>query len=140
MTSAIEPFRIAVAQRELAELRARLDAARWPDEEPDPAATPLVLTHGWPGSFLEFEQTLAPLAEPAAHGGTAGDAFHVVVPSLPGYAFSGRPATRRWAQRRFTSIVHWSEPGRGGHFGAWEQPELFVRDIRATVRAARGLA
>ena len=295
---------------------------------PDPAATPLILTHGWPGSFLEFEQTLAPLAEPAAHGDTGGDAFHVVVPSLPGYAFSERPTTtgwdihriagawcelmdrlgyrrflaagsdwgtsistsialrhperllalhlvpplaapdrdaddltsaersalrdldertrhgsgysamhgtrpqtlgygltdspaglaawigeklwtwtdqaggglsedqildnlslywftrtaassarlywesieevsawftsatadtiavptgcsvfpaevprpsRRWAQRRFTSIVHWSEPGRGGHFGAWEQPELFVRDIRATARAARAV-
>jgi len=50
-----------------------------------------------------------------------------------------RPS-RRWAERRFTSIVHWSEPGRGGHFGAWEQPELFVRDIRATAQAARSLA
>ena len=45
--------------------------------------------------------------------------------------------SRRWAERRFTSVVHWSEPGRGGHFAAWEQPELFVRDIRATAHAVR---
>lgn len=281
----------------------------------DPAATPVVLTHGWPGSFLEFERALALLA---ADGG-----FHAVVPSLPGYAFSGKPAatgwgihriarawcelmarlgydrfvaagsdwgtsistsialqhperllglhlvpplvapdgddpteaeraalhdldersrygsgysamhgtrpqtvgyalldspaglaawigeklwtwtdpaggltddqvldnltlywvtgtaassarlywesidevagwfstgagdtiavptgaavfpaevprpSRRWAERRFTDIVHWGEPDRGGHFGAWEQPELFVADLRATVRALR---
>jgi pimeloyl-ACP methyl ester carboxylesterase len=63
---------------------------------PNPSATPLVLTHGWPGSFLEFEQALAPLADPAAHGADACDAFHVVVPSLPGYAFSGTPATTGW--------------------------------------------
>jgi epoxide hydrolase len=62
----------------------------------DPAATPLVLTHGWPGSFLEFEDVLPRLTDPLAHGGTAADAFHVVVPSLPGYAFSGRPASSGW--------------------------------------------
>jgi pimeloyl-ACP methyl ester carboxylesterase len=281
----------------------------------DPAATPVILTHGWPGSFLEFERALALLA--------ADGAFHVVVPSLPGYAFSGKPAatgwdihriarawcelmarlgydrfvaagsdwgtsistsiarqhparllglhlvpplvapvrddpteaeraalrdlderarhgsgysamhstrpqtigyalldsptglaawigeklwtwtdpaggltddqvldnltlywvtgtaassarlywesidevtgwfttgagdtiavptgaavfpaevprpSRRWAERRFTDIVHWGEPDRGGHFGAWEQPEWFVAELRATVRALR---
>lgn len=62
----------------------------------EPAAMPLVLTHGWPGSFLEFEDVLAPLTDPVAHGGGASDAFHVVLPSLPGYAFSGRPATAGW--------------------------------------------
>lgn len=65
-----------------------------------PSAAPLVLTHGWPGSFLEFERTLAPLADPVAHGAEPGDAFHVVVPSLPGYAFSGRPATTGWGIHR----------------------------------------
>jgi pimeloyl-ACP methyl ester carboxylesterase len=45
--------------------------------------------------------------------------------------------SRRWAERRFTNIVHWSEPGRGGHFAAWEQPELFAADVRATIRAIR---
>ena len=91
MTSVVEPFRIAVAQRELDEVRVRLMGSVafhfLHMRSPDPSATPLILTHGWPGSFLEFEQTLAPLTEPAAYGGTAG-AFHVVVPSLPGYAFS----------------------------------------------------
>lgn len=62
----------------------------------DPAATPLILTHGWPGSFLEFEDVLPRLADPLAHGGTAADAFHVVVPSLPGFAFSDQPASSGW--------------------------------------------
>jgi pimeloyl-ACP methyl ester carboxylesterase len=57
---------------------------------------PLLMTHGWPGSFLEFERVLGPLTDPPAHGGDAADAFHVVVPSLPGYGFSGRPATTGW--------------------------------------------
>ncbi|HEX3488996.1 MAG TPA: epoxide hydrolase [Streptosporangiaceae bacterium] len=63
---------------------------------PEPSATPLVLTHGWPGSFLEFERVLGPLTDPSRHGAPPGDAFHVVVPSLPGYAFSGRPAGPGW--------------------------------------------
>jgi pimeloyl-ACP methyl ester carboxylesterase len=63
---------------------------------PHPEATPLILTHGWPGSFLEFEASLGPLTDPVAHGGEAQDAFHVVVPSLPGYGFSGKPAETGW--------------------------------------------
>ncbi len=56
---------------------------------PEPDATPIVLTHGWPGSFVEFLDVIGPLTDPAAHGGDAADAFHVVVPSMPGYGFSG---------------------------------------------------
>jgi len=56
---------------------------------PEPEATPLVLTHGWPGSFVEFLDVIGPLTDPVAHGGEAADAFHVVVPSMPGYGFSG---------------------------------------------------
>jgi len=52
-------------------------------------ATPLLLTHGWPGSFVEFLDVIGPLTDPEAHGGSAADAFHVVVPSMPGYGFSG---------------------------------------------------
>ena len=59
---------------------------------PHPDALPLVLTHGWPGSVVEFLDVLAPLADPVAHGGDAADAFHVVCPSLPGFGFSGKPA------------------------------------------------
>jgi microsomal epoxide hydrolase len=56
---------------------------------PEPDATPLLLIHGWPGSVVEFLDVVGPLADPRAHGGDPADAFHVVVPSLPGYAFSG---------------------------------------------------
>ena len=55
----------------------------------EPDATPMVLTHGWPGSFVEFLDVIGPLTDPVAHGGDAADAFHVVVPSMPGYGFSG---------------------------------------------------
>jgi pimeloyl-ACP methyl ester carboxylesterase len=59
-------------------------------------ARPLILTHGWPGSILEFVKAIPALTDPTAHGGRASDAFHVVVPSLPGYGFSGKPAERGW--------------------------------------------
>lgn len=59
-------------------------------------AKPLIMTHGWPGSIVEFHKVMKPLAEPTEFGGTAEDAFHVVCPSLPGYGFSGKPATTGW--------------------------------------------
>jgi pimeloyl-ACP methyl ester carboxylesterase len=59
-------------------------------------ATPLILTHGWPGSVLEFHKIIDPLVNPTAHGGKAEDAFHVVVPSLPGYGWSGKPTGPGW--------------------------------------------
>lgn len=58
-----------------------------------PEARPLIITHGWPGSVLEFYKVIDRLADPLAHGGTAADAFHVIAPSLPGYGFSGKPRT-----------------------------------------------
>ncbi|CAO5238583.1 epoxide hydrolase family protein [Frankia sp. AgKG'84/4] len=61
---------------------------------PEPDALPLVISHGWPGSFLEYLDVIGPLTDPASHGGDPRDAFHVVCPSLPGYGFSGRPSTR----------------------------------------------
>jgi pimeloyl-ACP methyl ester carboxylesterase len=63
---------------------------------PVETAVPLLLTHGWPGSFVEFLDVIGPLTDPASHGGVAADAFHVVVPSLPGYAFSGPTRDRGW--------------------------------------------
>jgi pimeloyl-ACP methyl ester carboxylesterase len=63
---------------------------------PEPNALPLVLTHGWPGSIVEFLNVIKPLTDPAAHGGDAADAFHVVCPSLPGYGWSGKPAEAGW--------------------------------------------
>jgi pimeloyl-ACP methyl ester carboxylesterase len=61
-----------------------------------PDAFPLIITHGWPGSIVEFSKVIAPLTDPTAHGGTAEDAFHVVCPSLPGYGFSGKPDAAGW--------------------------------------------
>ncbi len=58
---------------------------------PHPEAVPLLITHGWPGSVVEFHKVIDPLANPTAHGGEASDAFHVICPSLPGYGFSDRP-------------------------------------------------
>jgi pimeloyl-ACP methyl ester carboxylesterase len=59
-------------------------------------ALPLIITHGWPGSVIEQLKVIEPLINPSAHGGTAADAFHVVVPSLPGYGFSGKPTAPGW--------------------------------------------
>lgn len=158
MSDAIEPFTLAIPEAELATLRARLAATRWPEaspvegwgqgvpldaaralcrywaedydwrrcearlnalgqsrttidgcaihflhvRSPEPDAMPLVLTHGWPGSVVEFLEVIAPLADPRAHGGDPRDAFHVVVPSLPGYGFSDRPR-ERWAVPRIAA-------------------------------------
>jgi pimeloyl-ACP methyl ester carboxylesterase len=63
---------------------------------PHEDAMPLVMTHGWPGSVVELLETVGPLTDPTAHGGTAEDAFHLVLPSLPGYGFSGEPAEVGW--------------------------------------------
>jgi pimeloyl-ACP methyl ester carboxylesterase len=57
---------------------------------------PLIVTHGWPGSIIEQMKIIDPLTNPTAHGGSASDAFHVVIPSLPGYGYSGKPATTGW--------------------------------------------
>ena len=67
---------------------------------PHPDAFPVVLTHGWPGSVVEFLKVIGPLTDPTAHGGDAADAFHLVVPSLPGYGFSDRPAHPGWGVER----------------------------------------
>ena len=153
---AIRPFRIKVPQSQLADLRERIAATRWPDMETvkdasqglklsnlqalvrywgdgydwrkaearlnslpqyvtridgldihfihvrsrHPGALPLLLTHGWPGSVLEFEKAIGPLTDPAAHGGRAEDAFDVVIPSIPGYGFSDRPRETGWGPDR----------------------------------------
>lgn len=63
---------------------------------PHPQARPLLITHGWPGSIVEFQKVIGPLIDPVAHGGNADDAFHVVCPSLPGYGFSDKPMDTGW--------------------------------------------
>jgi pimeloyl-ACP methyl ester carboxylesterase len=79
-----------------------------------PDALPIVLTHGWPGSVVEFHKVIGPLCDPAAHGGSAADAFHVVCPSLPGYGFSDKPAKNGWNVARTARA--WAElMGRLGY-------------------------
>jgi pimeloyl-ACP methyl ester carboxylesterase len=153
---AITPFRIAIPDAELDDLRRRLDAVRWPDELPDagwaygvplgylkdlvrywrdtydwraaearlnrwpqsttvidganihfahvrspePDAVPLLLTHGWPGSIVEFTHVAGPLTDPRAYGADPSMAFHLVMPGIPGFGFSGPTTDRGWAHRR----------------------------------------
>jgi len=74
---------------------------------PHEDAMPLIMTHGWPGSVVELLETVGPLTDPTAHGGDAEDAFHLVMPSLPGYGFSGEPAEIGWDSARIASS--WAE-------------------------------
>ena len=70
-------------------------------------ALPLIMTHGWPGSVIELLDTVGPLTDPTAHGGTPEDAFHLVLPSLPGYGFSGEPTELGWDSGRIARA--WAE-------------------------------
>ncbi|MGW0765526.1 epoxide hydrolase family protein [Streptomyces sp. NPDC002676] len=67
---------------------------------PEPDATPLIVTHGWPGSIVEFERIVGPLTDPRAHGADPADAFHLVLPSIPGFGFSGPTRETGWEYRR----------------------------------------
>jgi len=73
-------------------------------------ALPLIMTHGWPGSVIELLETVGPLTDPTSHGGTPGDAFHLVLPSLPGYGFSGEPTELGWdasrTARAWAELMH----------------------------------
>jgi pimeloyl-ACP methyl ester carboxylesterase len=70
-------------------------------------ALPLIMTHGWPGSVIELLETIGPLTDPTAHGGTPEDAFHLVLPSVPGYGFSGEPTEVGWDPGR--NALAWAE-------------------------------
>jgi pimeloyl-ACP methyl ester carboxylesterase len=95
-------------------------------------ALPLLITHGWPGSVFEFLGTIGPLTDPVAHGGTAADAFDVVIPSIPGYGFSSRPTAPGWGPEHVAQV--WVELMRrlgytryvaqGGDWGAVITTEL----------------
>jgi pimeloyl-ACP methyl ester carboxylesterase len=178
----VSPFRIAVPDDVLADLRLRLTNTRWPEaapvqdwsqgipldytrelarywaqdydwrtreaalnrfdqftteidgleihfihqRSPHEDAFPIVLTHGWPGSIVEFAKVLGPLTDPTAHGGRAEDAFHVVCPSLPGYGFSAKPTTTGWNTARIaaawetlmTRLGYQRYGAQGGDWGA----------------------
>ena len=91
-----------------------------------PNALPLIITHGWPGSVIELLEVIDPLTNPTAHGGSAEDAFHVVIPSLPGYGFSGEPTTLGWESGRIARawaalmdrLGYTSYVAQGGDIGA----------------------
>ena len=76
-------------------------------KSPEADATPLIMTHGWPGSIVEFQKVIEPLTNPVAHGGEASDAFHVVCPSLPGYGFSDKPTETGWGVGKIADV--WGE-------------------------------
>jgi epoxide hydrolase len=99
-------------------------------------ALPLVISHGWPGSIVEFLKVLGPLTQPEKHGGDAGDAFHVVCPSLPGYGFSEVTKTRGWDARRIAEafaelmarLGYQRYGAQGGDWGAIVGTELALLD------------
>ncbi|HUZ09163.1 MAG TPA: epoxide hydrolase [Acidimicrobiales bacterium] len=103
---------------------------------PEPEALPLVLTHGWPGSIVEFQEVVGPLTDPVAHGGDPADAFHVVVPSLPGYGWSDKPATTGWGIERIAEAwgtlmarLGYDRYGaQGGDWGAGVTTRLGIQD------------
>ena len=186
------PFEIRATDDELDDLRRRLHATRWPNEEcvddweqgiplaylkevceywadkydwrareaklnafpqfklpiqgldihfqhvrsPEENALPLVITHGWPGSIVEFQKVIGALTDPASHGGDAADAFHVVAPSLPGYGFSDKPSTTGWGVQKIADA--WSElmvalgyeryVAQGGDWGAMVTTCIGIQD------------
>ena len=99
---------------------------------------PLLITHGWPGSVIEFMKVIGPLTDPVAHGGSASDAFHVVAPSLPGYGFSDKPQESGWGVARIAAA--WIElmprlgyerwVAQGGDWGSAVTTAIGDRDRR----------
>ena len=106
-------------------------------------ALPLIVTHGWPGSIIEQLKIIDPLTNPTAHGGSAADAFHLVIPSMPGYGFSGRPTTTGWHPARIARA--WVElmkrlgyprfVAQGGDWGAIVT-NVMARKPRLTARSS----
>jgi pimeloyl-ACP methyl ester carboxylesterase len=99
---------------------------------PEPQATPLLLLHGWPGSVVEFLHVIGPLSDPRAHGDTAAQAFDLVIPSLPGFGFSGPATEPGWGSRRIAGALaelmrrlgYERYGAQGGDFGAFVAPDL----------------
>ncbi|MCY4214027.1 MAG: epoxide hydrolase [Gammaproteobacteria bacterium] len=104
---------------------------------PSPEARPLLITHGWPGSVVEFHKVIEPLADPAAHGGDPADAFHVICPSLPGYGFSGKPAATGWGVEKIASawdqlmvrLGYDSYFAQGGDWGAAVTTAIGIQNL-----------
>jgi pimeloyl-ACP methyl ester carboxylesterase len=103
---------------------------------PHPQAMPLIVTHGWPGSVVEFHKVIEPLVDPVAHGGNAADAFHVVCPSLPGFGFSAKPTATGWGVDRIARswamlmdrLGYISYGAQGGDWGSAVTTALGAQD------------
>lgn len=108
---------------------------------PQPDATPLLLIHGWPGSFVEFLDMVGPLSDPAAHGADPADAFHLVIPSIPGHGFSRPLTSEGWTHHRIAQAfvelmgrLGYPRFGvQGGDAGAFIAPEMGRVDPRALI-------
>ena len=114
-----ERFCISIGEEVLEDPRRRLDATRWSADEAEDwndGTLPIVLTHGYPDSFYRFNKVISLLADPAAHGGDPADAFDVVVPSLPGYAFSD------------------ARPDKGGTFGCGDLWHRLMTEVLGYTR------
>lgn len=104
---------------------------------PEATARPLIMTHGWPGSIVEFMDVIGPLTDPVAHGGDAKDAYHLVVPSLPGYGFSGKPAVTGWGAEKIaeawdvlmTRLGYDRYFAQGGDWGALVTSAIGVQNL-----------
>ncbi|MES2492602.1 MAG: epoxide hydrolase family protein [Pseudomonadota bacterium] len=109
---------------------------------PHAEARPLLLTHGWPGAILEFRAAIPALVDPVAHGGSASDAFHLVIPSLPGYGFSGKPTVTGWGVNRIAAAweVLMERLGYGDHWLAQGGDWGAAVTTRLGVRRHKGLA
>ena len=108
---------------------------------PEPDALPLVITHGWPGSVVEFLKIIGPLTDPRAHGGDPGDAFHLVIPAIPGFGFSGPTTQPGWTTARIAKA--WAElmdrlgyqryGAQGGDWGSSISRELGIAEPERVV-------
>ena len=104
-----EPGLVAVGRRGPRQFTTKIDGQNIHFahvRSPEPDATPLILTHGWPGSFVEFLEVVGPLTDPRAYGGDPADAFHLVIPSIPGVGFSGPTGEPGW------DTTGWPAPSR----------------------------
>lgn len=103
---------------------------------PHSNARPLVMTHGWPGSIIEFLKVIGPLSDPTAHGGDAEDAFHLVCPTLPGYGYSGKPTKNGWSVEKIAAAWSVLMPrlgyshyfAQGGDWGAAVTTAIALQD------------
>ncbi|MBW2274388.1 MAG: epoxide hydrolase [Deltaproteobacteria bacterium] len=103
---------------------------------PEANAMPLIMTHGWPGSIVEFHKVIGPLTDPAAHGGDPADAFHVVCPSLPGYGFSDKPTEPGWNVEKvgnawavlMSKLGYERYAAQGGDWGSMVTTRIGIQD------------